>query len=159
MEPIARSRFKPAGLTDPRGGKSNGPLMPLVEMELAQVVYRDTSDHHYIFLKEKGGGRRFPIVIGTFEASEIDRQVREKGTPRPLTHELLARTLAALGANVERIVVNDLRDQTFFAEVHVRRGGDAHRIDARPSDAIALAVRLHAPIFAEESVIESATIP
>ena len=135
------------------------PERAMIEMELAQIVLRESSDHHYIFLREKGGERKFPIIIGPFEAAEIDRQVREKGTPRPMTHELLARVLAALGGTLERVVVNDLRDQTFFAELYVRQGGTLHRIDARPSDGIALAVRHRVPIFAEESVLDGAVSP
>jgi len=129
----------------------------MVEVELTQVVVRENSDYQYIFLREKAGDRKFPIVIGPPEAAEIERRVKGQRTARPLTHELLARVLASLGGRLESAIVNDLRDGTFYAKLVVRQGDAVHEIDARPSDAIALAVRHRTPIFVEESVIDVAS--
>jgi hypothetical protein len=130
---------------------------PIVEVELNQIVVRENSDYQYIFLREKGGERKFPIVIGPPEAAEIERRVKGQKTARPLTHELLARVLTSLGGRLEHAVVNDLRDGTFYAKLVLRQGEAVHEIDARPSDAIALAVRHKTPIFVEESVLELAS--
>ncbi len=129
----------------------------MVEMELARIVIRETSDQQCIYLREKAGERQFPIVIGIFEATAIDRKVRERETPRPMTHDLMASIVGALGATLERVVVSDLRNNTFYARLVLRQRGsdDLVEVDARPSDAIALAVHLDAPIFVEESVLHS----
>ena len=128
----------------------------MVEMQLSRIVIRETTDQQCVYLREKGGGREFPIVIGIFEAMAIDRKVRERATQRPMTHDLLADVVRRLGAAVERVVIADLRDNTLFATIHVRKeGGDAVEVDARPSDAIALAVHLGSPIFVEDKVLEA----
>lgn len=128
----------------------------MIEMELSRIVIRETSDTQCIYLREKGGARQFPIVIGIFEAWAIDRRVREKGTQRPMTHDLLAAVVGALGGTLEKVVVSDLRDNTFFAGLHFRReSGEERVVDARPSDAIALAVHLKAPIFVAEKVLDT----
>lgn len=126
----------------------------MVEMQLARIVIRETTDQQTVFLREKGGTREFPIVIGIFEAMAIDRRVRDRATPRPLTHDLLATVVGRLGARLERMVIADLRDNTFFAALHFRTAAGAEEVvDARPSDAIALAVHLGAPIFVAEQVL------
>lgn len=128
----------------------------MVEMELARIVIRETSDTQCIYLREKGGERQFPIVIGIFEAWAIDRGVRSKGTQRPMTHDLFAAVVGAMGGKLEQVSVSDLRDNTFFASLHLRRlDGEERTVDARPSDAIALAVHLKAPIFVAEKVLET----
>ena len=128
----------------------------MVEMQLSRIVIRETTDQQCVYLREKGGGREFPIVIGIFEAMAIDRKVRDRATQRPMTHDLLADVVRRLGAEVERVVIADLRDNTFFATIHVRKeGGAAAEVDARPSDAIALAVHLGSPIFVEDKVLEA----
>lgn len=128
----------------------------MVEMQLARIVIRETSDQQCVYLREKGGVRQFPIVIGIFEAMAIDRKVRDRGTQRPMTHDLLASVVQALGGALERVVVSDLRDNTFFASLRFRRPDGAEaQVDARPSDAIALAVHLGAPIFVEDKVLET----
>jgi bifunctional DNase/RNase len=129
----------------------------LVEVELVKIVIRDTSDQQYIFLKEKRGERTFPIVIGFFEASAIDRRVRGVGTPRPMTHDLLSNTVEALGGRILKIVVNRLHENTFYARLHIQRNGDEIDIDCRPSDAIALAVQTDAAIFVAEEVLDAVT--
>ncbi len=127
----------------------------LVEVELVKIVIQERSDQQYIFLREKGGERTFPIVIGFFEAAAIDRHVRGVETPRPMTHDLLARTIGALGAEILKIVVNRLHENTFYARLHLQAGTEHLQIDCRPSDAIALAVQAKAPIYVAEEVIEA----
>jgi uncharacterized protein len=128
----------------------------MIEMDLSKIVLRDNGDDQYVFLQEREGKRAFPIVIGPPEAREIYRIVSEMKTPRPMTHELLRNAIEALGGTVERIVVNDLDKGTFFARIVISRNGEPIELDARPSDAIALATRTKVPIFAAEHVIEQA---
>jgi bifunctional DNase/RNase len=129
----------------------------LVEVELVKIVIRDTSDQQYIFLKEKEGERVFPIVIGFFEASAIDRHVRSVGTPRPMTHDLLHHVIEALGARLLRIVVNRLHENTFYARLYLQQSESEVDLDCRPSDAIALAVQTETPIYVAEEVIDAVT--
>ncbi len=129
----------------------------MVECELTRLVLRDTAEEQFVFLREKGGERRvFPIVIARFEARAIGRPLRGETVQRPMTHDLLATAVEALGATVSRIEVTDLRGGTFFALVHLHRDGETVKVDARPSDAIALAVRSGAPIFVAEDVLREA---
>lgn len=129
----------------------------MIEMQLSRIVIRETSDQQSLHLKEKDGERQFPIVIGIFEAVAIDRRIRDRKTPRPMTHDLMASLVQSLGARLERIVISDLKNNTFYAKLVIARvaSGETIEVDARPSDAIALAVHLDAPIFVEERVIES----
>ena len=127
-----------------------------VLMQLARVIISETTDQQVIVLREKEGGRSFPIIIGIFEAVSIDRKLKEIEIPRPLTHDLVLSAITEMGGKLTRIVVNDLRDNTFYARLHVDMGGRDVEIDSRPSDAIALAVRAGCPIYAEEKVIEQA---
>ncbi len=128
----------------------------MIEVQLSRIVIRETSDQQTVYLREKDGSRQFPIVIGLFEAVAIDRCVRERKTKRPMTHELMASLLPALGAKLDRVVISDLRENTFYAKlVLAGAAGSPVEIDSRPSDAIALAVQVAAPIFVEERVIES----
>ena len=128
-----------------------------VRMELARVVISETSDQQVIVLREKDGERSFPIIIGIFEAVSIDRHLKGIEIPRPLTHDLVRNVIREMGGELERIVVNDLRDNTFYARLHVRRDGEDIEVDSRPSDAIALAVRTGCPVFVEDSVLEKVT--
>lgn len=129
----------------------------MIEMQLSRIVIRETSDQQSLHLKEKDGERQFPIVIGIFEAVAIDRRIRDRKTPRPMTHDLMASLVQSLGARLDRVVISDLKNNTFYAKLVVARvpSGETIEVDARPSDAIALAVHLDAPIFVEERVIES----
>ena len=129
----------------------------VVEVELVKIVIRDTSDQQYIFLKERKGDRVFPIVIGYFEASAIDRHVRGVGTPRPMTHDLLGNVIEAFGGRILKVVVNQLKENTFFARLHVQNDGQEMEIDCRPSDGIALAVQTSSPIFVAGEVIDAVT--
>ena len=133
----------------------------MVEMALNRILISEISDQQYIFLKEKGGERSFPIVIGYFEAQAIDRYVKDESYPRPMTHDLLASVIEALGARVVKVEVTHLKESTFYAVVHLLKAdGTAAQVDARPSDAIAVATSTKAPIFVAEQVLEeSAAAP
>ncbi|HKE01519.1 MAG TPA: bifunctional nuclease family protein [Planctomycetota bacterium] len=129
----------------------------MIEMDLAKIMLRDNGDDQYVFLRERTGKRSFPIVIGPPEAREIYRLVSDMKTPRPMTHELLRNAIEAMGGTLERVVVNDLDKGTFFARIVVSRNGEPIELDARPSDAIALATRARIPIFAAEHVVDLAS--
>lgn len=124
-----------------------------VRMDLARIVISETSQEQIIVLREREGPRQFPIVIGLTEAYAIDRRVKSITTARPLTHELLANIIRDMDGELERIVIHDLRDHTFYAKLVIRRGGDLIEVDSRPSDAIALGVASDTPIFVEEGVL------
>jgi bifunctional DNase/RNase len=115
-----------------------------------------TGGAYAILLKEIEGARRLPIIIGAFEAQAIALEMEGIKPPRPLTHDLLKQLVDNLGANVIEIVVNELKENTFYAKIVLEASGLTNEIDARPSDAIALAVRTFAPIFVHESVMEAA---
>ena len=124
----------------------------MLEVELSRIIINERSEQQVIVLKEKEGPRAFPIVIGIYEATAIDRGIKEYRTPRPLTHDLIGGILTALDVRLERVVVNDLRNQTFYAKLILTRNDSAIEVDSRPSDAIAVAVQFGAPIFVEEKV-------
>ncbi|GBD10489.1 hypothetical protein HRbin23_00132 [bacterium HR23] len=111
-----------------------------------------------VILKEKGAERYLPIWIGPAEADSIAIKLQDVQVPRPLTHDLVRNIIHALGARVQYIVVNDLKDDTFYAKIVLEVDGKTLDIDARPSDAITIAVRVNAPIYAEEAVLEKAGI-
>jgi hypothetical protein len=124
-----------------------------VRMDLARIVISDTSEQQIIVLRERAGDRQFPIVIGLNEAAAIDRRVKEIVTPRPLTHDLLANVIRELRADLEKIVIHDLRDHVFYAKLVIRRDGELIEVDSRPSDAIALGVASDTPIYVEDGVL------
>jgi bifunctional DNase/RNase len=128
----------------------------LIRMDLARTIIVETSESQVIVLKERDGDRHLPIVIGFNEALAIDRRLKGLETPRPMTHDLMANTIASLDAELEQIVINDLRDHTFFAKLVIRQSGRLVEVDSRPSDAIALGVASNTPIFVENSVLEEA---
>jgi len=115
-----------------------------------------TGGAYAILLKEIEGTRRLPIIIGAFEAQAIALEMEGIKPPRPLTHDLLKTLVDNLGANVVEIVVNELKENTFYAKIILEASGLTNEIDARPSDAIALAVRTYAPIFVNELVMSAA---
>jgi bifunctional DNase/RNase len=123
-------------------------------MELTRIIINENSDQHIIFLKEVEGERMFPIVIGMFEATSIDRRVRNTVSQRPLTHDLLAHTIDLLGGDLQDVYINELREHTYFAKLRIRHEGEMMEVDARPSDAIALAVTVDAPIFVAEEILD-----
>lgn len=124
-----------------------------VPMELSRILITEFGDQQVIFLKEKGGDRSFPILIGTAEALAIDRRLKNIPTPRPMTHDLLANIIAAMGGELDHITINDIRDHTFIATLYIRRGEDVIAIDSRPSDAIALGSAFGTPITVAEHVL------
>ncbi len=126
-----------------------------MHMQLSRIIISETNEEQVIVLKEVEGGRAFPIVIGIWEAFAIDRNIKGKKTPRPMTHDLLENIIHGLDAKLDRIVVTDLRDRTFYAKLVIRLNGRACEVDSRPSDAIALAVQMRAPIYVEETVLEA----
>jgi uncharacterized protein len=129
----------------------------MVEMELVGVRVELPSNTPIVLLRETEGQRRvLPIFIGGPEATAIAFALDGVVTPRPMTHDLIKDLLDELGATVERIVVTDLRESTFFAEIHLRVPGGPHVVSSRPSDAIALAVRVGCPIFASDDVVDEA---
>lgn len=126
----------------------------MIQMELSKIMISETNDHQIIILKEKDGQRSFPIVIGLHEAWAIDRAVKEIPTPRPLTHDLLYNVITGLSAGILRIIINDLKNNTFYAKLILQRNSECVEIDSRPSDAIALAMQKNTPIFVEEKVLD-----
>ena len=125
-----------------------------VPMELARILITETGQEQVIFLREKDGERTFPILIGINEALAIHRRLNNEPTPRPMTHDLLASIIEALGGTLERIVISDLREHTFIATLHISHAGETIEVDSRPSDAIALGVAFDTPIFVAEHVLE-----
>ena len=129
-----------------------------VEMHLSRIIISEINDHQVIYLKEVDGERQFPILIGIFEATSIDRRVKGIKRERPLTHDLLANTVKMLGAELDSIYINNLKEHTYFANLRIRKDGELVTIDARPSDAIAIAVTCepHLPIYVAEEVLNDA---
>jgi len=124
-----------------------------VRVDLARIVIQDTSDQQIIFLRERDGEREFPIVIGDAEALAIDRRLKGYKRARPMTHDLMSDIIDALGAELEKIVINDLKNHTFYAKLVLRHRGEVVEIDSRPSDAIALGVASETAIFVSEHVL------
>ena len=129
-----------------------------VPVELARIIINEQSPHQTIVLREKGGPRQLDIDIGIFEAWAIESRVKDKVTARPMTHDLLANVIRELGGELQAVVITDLQGGTFFAELLVAQGKKEHRIDCRPSDAVALAVRLEVPVFVEEEVFRKLAV-
>ena len=128
----------------------------MVEMFLAAVRVELPSNTPILLLQEAGEGRRtLPIYIGVPEAQAIAAALRGVDTPRPMTHDLLRDLLTELGATVECVVITELRDRIFFAEIRLNSGGVRHILSARPSDAVALATRTSATIYAEDSLLDA----
>jgi bifunctional DNase/RNase len=131
--------------------------MPVL-MRLSRIVISEISEPQIIYLREADGDRQFPIVIGLFEATSIDRKVKRHPSPRPLTHDLLVKAIEDMGGELDSIVITDLREGTYFSELRVKRDGEIISIDSRPSDAIAVAMTCDPPlpIYVAEDVLEEA---
>lgn len=128
----------------------------MVEMHLAAVKIELPSNNPVVLLQEVGGDRRtLPIFIGRFEANAIAEALQGVVRERPMTHDLLRDVIAGLGGSLERILISELRERTFFAELHVAVGGRTETISCRPSDAVALAARLGSPIFADDDLLDA----
>ena len=127
-----------------------------IEMKIKGLMVDPTTNMPIVILKDEVEDRMLPIWVGVFEANAIALRMEAIDTPRPMTHDLLRDLIDRLHATVEKIVVNDLKDNTYFAHIHLLINGDEHVLDSRPSDAIALALRAEAPIFVEQSVLDRA---
>ena len=139
----------------------------MIKMELAKIIISETNEEQIIVLKETNGSRSFPIVIGIYEAAAIDRKIKNIKTPRPLTHDLIGNILSGLKCRLQRVVVSDIKNHTFYAKLLVKLNGDPSKegrpaspaggsveIDSRPSDAIVLAIQMNVPIYVAEKVLD-----
>lgn len=129
-----------------------------VHMQLSRIIINEINDQQVIYLREVDGERQFPILIGLFEATSIDRRVKKLEAPRPLTHDLLVGVVDSLGAELDSVVITELREHTYFAHLRIKLDGEIVEVDSRPSDAIAIAVTCDPPlpIYVEEEVLEDA---
>jgi bifunctional DNase/RNase len=130
----------------------------VIEMELTGVRVELPTNQPIVLLREREGERYLPIWIGAAEAAAIALSLQGVVTPRPMTHDLMKNMLEDLAVQVQRIVVTELRESTFFATIEMQRDSASFEISSRPSDAIALAVRMAVPIYASEEVLEEAAI-
>jgi bifunctional DNase/RNase len=131
----------------------------MVEMHLASVRVEMPTNNPVVLLQETAGDHRTLLIfIGTHEAQAIVEAIQGTSRPRPMTHELLRDVLVELGASLERVVLTELVDSVYYAELHIDLGGRTHVVSSRPSDAMAIAARLGTPIFAEEALLEEAGI-
>jgi len=125
-------------------------------MDLAQIRISEVSEQQVIVLRERSGSRILQIVIGLSGALAIQRRIKGDAPPRPLTHDLLANVIEQLSGELEKIVISDLQEHTFFARLIVRRNGELLEIDSRPSDAIALGAGTTVPIYVADHVLKEA---
>ncbi len=128
----------------------------MIEMNIKGLMVDPITNMPIIILRDSDGQRVLPIWVGVFEANAIALQIENVSTPRPMTHDLLKNVIQDLKADIQKIVVSDLKENTFYALIYLSVNGEAVAIDARPSDAIALALRARAPIFVEDRVIDHA---
>lgn len=128
----------------------------LVEMQVKGLMLDPVTSVPIVILKDSDGSRVLPIWVGPSEASAIALQIENIAPPRPMTHDLLRDVIAALGVTVSRVIVSELKGSTFYAFLELRQGDEAILVDARPSDALALAIRARAPIFVRSEVLEQA---
>jgi len=150
--------FPANGILNPSPFENCEGFAVLVQMELARIIISEINDQQVIFLREVEGDRSFPILIGLFEATSIDRRVRGEVPQRPLTHDLVKASIEALGGELQDVVIHTLEDHTYFASLRVSKDGELVQIDARPSDAVALAVHYspHLPIYVSSDVLDQA---
>ncbi len=127
-----------------------------IEMTIKGLMVDPITNMPIVILRDKDGQKVLPIWVGIFEANAIALQIENIATPRPMTHDLLRNVIQDLKASVQKIVVSDLQENTFYALIYLSLNGDTLAIDARPSDAIALALRTRSPILVEETVIDNA---
>lgn len=125
----------------------------MVEVFVARLGLDSSTNSYVVILQEKGGNRLLPIWIGQPEAESIVMQMKNMKRERPLTHDLCKRLIVGLGGSLTRVQITRVQKNTYFAELHLARGDDVVHVDARPSDSIAIALRLAAPIFAPESLL------
>jgi bifunctional DNase/RNase len=142
----------PTGPGPPEGGAA------VVEMQVEAIGQEPGGHQYFLILRERGGERRLVLGIGPFEAEAIARAVAEVPVPRPLTHDLLAHTIARLGGQLQRVLIHDVRDHAFIGQMEVSTDRGLIELDCRPSDGVAVALRTRAPIFADEEILEKAGI-
>ena len=130
----------------------------MLEMSIDSIRVSLMNYQRVVILKHKESDRYLPIWVGPAEADAIAVKLQDISVPRPLTHDLLRSVIDTLGGSISHIVVNDLQSDTFYAKVVISTNGKSMEIDSRPSDAIALAVRVQVPIYAEESVLDKAGV-
>lgn len=126
--------------------------MSNVEVELSRIIIDEASDQQVIVLKEKKGARNLPIIIGIVEIMAIERRLKKIETIRPLTHDLLNNVIDSLGASIDKVVVNDIRNHTYYATIYLNVDNKQVEVDSRPSDAIALAAASNIPLYVEDHV-------
>ncbi|MGH9509133.1 MAG: bifunctional nuclease family protein, partial [Terriglobales bacterium] len=129
-----------------------------VEMKIRGLMMDPVTNMPIVILKDVSGDSVLPIWVGIYEANAIALEIEKVSTPRPMTHDLLKNVLMGLDTRVRKVVVNDLRDDTFFALIWLEREGRVISIDSRPSDALALALRLDCPIFVDDEVLKSSKL-
>ncbi len=127
-----------------------------IEMTIKGLMVDPVTNVPIVILRDKDGQKVLPIWVGIFEANAIALQIENISTPRPMTHDLLRNVIHDLKAEIQKIVVSDLKENTFYALIYLEMNGEPVAIDARPSDAIALALRARAPIYVEDRVIDNA---
>jgi bifunctional DNase/RNase len=130
----------------------------MIEVSVARLGLDSVSNSYVVILQEKGGDRLLPIWIGQPEAESIVMEMNKIKPPRPLTHDLCKRLITGMGGSLRRVQITKVQDNTYYAELHIHRGEDVYHIDARPSDSIAIALRLSAPIFAQESLLTAIAV-
>ena len=128
----------------------------MIEMKVKGLTLDPHTNVPIVVLRETEGDRALPIWVGIFEAHAIAREIENFETPRPMTHDLIKNLINDIKGRVDKILINDLKDNTFFAEIHLSMNGSEFVVDSRPSDAIAVALRMGSPIFVEEKVLEEA---
>ncbi len=131
-------------------------MAELVEMQLARIIITEISDQQVLYLSEVDGERMFPILVGLFEATRIDQRIKGDVPPRPMTHDLIKNLIHQLGAEPVDIIINSLHEHTYYAMIRLQKDEKIIEVDARPSDAIALAMHYDPPlpIFVEEDVLQ-----
>lgn len=129
-----------------------------VEMKIRGLMMDPVTNMPIVILKDVNGGAVLPIWVGIYEANAIALEIEKVATPRPMTHDLLKNLLMSLDTRVHKVVVSDLRDDTFFALIWLEKDGQAISVDSRPSDALALALRVDCPIFVEEEVLKNSKV-
>ena len=130
----------------------------MIEVKVVNVAIDANSKMPVMVLKEKTGEKTLPIWIGLFEAQAIALALENVKPPRPLTHDLTKSLIEKLEGKVDKVVISDLKNNTFYAQILIKKNGESIKVDSRPSDAIALALRLNVPIFIDETVLDKVTI-
>ncbi|HSJ63071.1 MAG TPA: bifunctional nuclease family protein [Gemmatimonadaceae bacterium] len=125
----------------------------MIEVTVEKLGLDSSTNSYVVILREKGGKRLLPIWIGQPEAESIMMEIKGVRPPRPLTHDLCKRLITGLGGSLRRVQITQVKENTYFAELHILRGQETIQVDARPSDSIAIALRLETPIFAQESLL------